>query len=86
MNTFWMLQGRYNGLPIIPIEQVATDFFKHLTVSKLLRKITDGTIALPLVRMEDSQKAAKGISLFDLASYIDERQRQARLELEHFHG
>jgi hypothetical protein len=34
-----------------------------------LQKVRAGEIKLPLVRLEKSQKAAKGVSLNDLATY-----------------
>lgn len=48
---------------IIPLNEVRRDFFSHLTLLKFLRKLSSGDIALPLMRMETSQKCAKGIHL-----------------------
>ncbi|WP_427025992.1 pyocin activator PrtN family protein [Aureimonas ureilytica] len=62
---------------MIPIEDVCRDFFTHLTSEKLVRKISAGEIAIPLVRMEASQKCAKGVHLTDLAAYLDERRQAA---------
>lgn len=75
MNTAFLLMAQYQGAAIIPVELVARDFFSHLGRDKLIRKIAAGEIALPLVRMEQSQKAARGVHLNDLAAYID-RQRE----------
>jgi hypothetical protein len=44
---------------------------------KLLRKVLRGDLALPIVRIETSQKAAKGVHLSDLAAYIDKRRAAA---------
>ncbi|NWG25148.1 MAG: pyocin activator PrtN family protein [Pseudorhodoplanes sp.] len=80
MNTLFLLMAQYNGKAVIPIEDVCRDYFSHLTPTIFVRKISSGELKLPLVRMELSQKAAKGVHLQDLASYIDERAEAARRE------
>ena len=80
MNTAFLLMAQYGGKPVIPIKDVCRDFFTHLTPEKLVRKISAGEITIPLVRMEASQKAAKGIHLTDLAAYIDTRREAALKE------
>jgi hypothetical protein len=67
----------YNGQTVVPLEWVCRDFFGHLTVQKLLRKALRGDIALPIVRIETSQKAHRGVHLVDLAAYIDKRRAAA---------
>ncbi|MDB6454466.1 pyocin activator PrtN family protein [Falsirhodobacter sp. 20TX0035] len=79
ISTIWLLMAQYAGRPIIPIEQVAGDHFR-MTVPKLLEKISRGEIVLPVVRMSDSQKAAKGVHLSDMADYIDLQAEKARKE------
>jgi hypothetical protein len=69
--------AQYNGAAIVPLELVCRDYFGHLTVQKLLRKVLAGQIRLPIVRIEDSQKAAKGVHLSDLAEYIDRQRAKA---------
>jgi len=66
---------------VIPVDDVVRDCFSHLTVDKFLRKVGAGEVALPLVRIEASQKAAKGVHLQDLAEYIDARRATAKKEL-----
>jgi hypothetical protein len=56
MNTAFLLMAQYGGKATIPIDDVCRDYFSHLTPTKLVRKISAGEIALPLVRIEDSQK------------------------------
>ena len=80
MNTAFLLMAQYGGKPVIPVEDVCRDFFTHLTAEKLIRKISAGEIAIPLVRMEASQKCAKGVHLTDLAAYLDERREAALKE------
>ena len=80
MNTSFLLMAQYGGKPVIPIEDVCRDLFTHLTPEKLVRKISAGEIAIPLVRMEASQKSAKGVHLTDLAAYIDARREAALKE------
>ncbi len=80
MNTAFLLMAQYGGKPVIPVEDVCRDFFTHLTAEKLVRKISAGEIAIPLVRMEASQKCAKGVHLTDLAAYLDARREAALKE------
>jgi hypothetical protein len=82
MNTVFLLMAQYNAAAIIPIETVCRDYFAPLTVPTLVRKISAGEIALPLVRMETSQKGAKGVHLSDLAEYIDKRRKAAVKECD----
>jgi Pyocin activator protein PrtN len=76
------LMARYDGLAVIPLDLVCRDYFRHLTVDKLLRKVMAGDIALPITRMEASQKAAKGVHITDLAAYLDRQADAARRECE----
>ncbi|RWK71262.1 MAG: Pyocin activator protein PrtN, partial [Mesorhizobium sp.] len=55
-NTAFLLMAQYNGKAIIPLDQVRRDFFSHLTLPNFLRKLSSGDIALPLMRIETSQK------------------------------
>jgi hypothetical protein len=80
LNTAFLLMAQYNGKAIIPVDEVRRDFFSHLTLPKFLRKLSSGDIALPLMRIETSQKCAKGIHLQDLADYLDERRQAAQRE------
>ncbi|MDI6025884.1 pyocin activator PrtN family protein [Corticibacterium sp. UT-5YL-CI-8] len=85
MNTAFLLMAMYAGRPIIPADDVAKDFF-GLTTDKFIRKVSAGDIALPLVRMEASQKCAKGVHLNDLALYLDERRAAAIKECQQLQG
>jgi len=86
MNTAFLLMAKYDGIPIIPADQVRQDFFPHLTLPKFLRKINEGQLALPLVRIEESQKSAKGVHLQDLADYLDARRKAAHREYQQIYG
>ncbi|WP_353191823.1 pyocin activator PrtN family protein [Pandoraea pnomenusa] len=77
MNTTFLLMAQYGAVAVVPIDLVCRDYFSHLSAEKLTRKIGAGDIALPLVRMEGSQKSAKGVHVEDLAKYIDERRAAA---------
>ncbi|MGF6900641.1 hypothetical protein P3T22_001890 [Paraburkholderia sp. GAS348] len=77
MNTAFILLAQYGAKAIVPIDVVCRDYFAPLTVPTLVRKISAGEIALPLVRMETSQKGAKGVHVADLAAYIDARRATA---------
>lgn len=82
MNTAFLLMAQYNGLAIIPIDTVRQDYFSHLTTDHLIRKISSGDIQIPMVRMEHSQKAAKGVHLTDLAEYLDRQRAIAKKEMQ----
>ena len=82
MKTSFLLLAQYDGLAVIPVEWVCRDYFRHLTVEKFLRKVLAGEIDLPVVRMESSQKSAKGIHVNDLAAYLDKQAETARKECE----
>ncbi|WP_374572346.1 pyocin activator PrtN family protein [Phenylobacterium sp.] len=81
MNTAFLLMAQYDGAAVIPVQLVCRDYFSHLTPAKLVAKISAGDIPLPLVRIEASQKSAKGVHLLDLAAYLDRRADAARKEL-----
>lgn len=85
MNTFYMLMAQY-GKAIIPLDKVCEDYFSHLSPEKFLRKALTGEIRLPIVRVEASQKAAKGIHLTDLANYLDDQRTKAIKEFESLNG
>lgn len=77
MNTTFVLLAQYGATAVVPLDIVCRDYFAPLTPQTLLRKISSGEIKLPLVRMESSQKGAKGVHVEDLAKYIDERRAAA---------
>lgn len=72
----------YNGLPVVPVEWVCRDFFSHLSPAQFIRKCSAGELRLPMVRIDGSQKCAKGIHIQDLAEYIDKRRDAAFKELQ----
>ena len=77
MNTLFLLMAQYGGRAVIPVDLVCRDYFSHLTPEKFLRKVGAGEIEIPLVRMETSQKSAKGVHVQDLAEWIDKRRAAA---------
>ena len=84
--TLFLLMAQYNGQTVVPLDRVCRDFFGHLTITKLLRKALRGEIALPIVRIEASQKAQRGVHLADLAAYIDKRRAAAIKECHQLCG
>jgi hypothetical protein len=86
MNTQFLLMAQYNGQAIIPLERVCADYFSHLTPEKMKLKVAAGEIDLPLVRIENSQKSARGVHLNDLAVYLDTQHRKARTEHDKLMG
>lgn len=86
MNTLFLLMAQYGGKAIIPVDDVCRDYFAHLTPEKFIRKVDAGDIEIPMVRIEQSQKAAKGIHITDLASYLDRQRDKALEEYRKLHG
>lgn len=86
MNTEFLLMAQYNGRAVIPLDVVCRDYFGHLTPLQLSRKATAGEIDLPIVRIETSQKAARGVHLQDLAAWIDARRAAAQKETDQLQG
>ncbi|QVK34040.1 pyocin activator PrtN family protein [Pseudomonas syringae] len=86
MNTLFLLMAQYEGRAVIPLDLVCSDYM-HLTVEKFKRKRLDGEIDIPVVRLgADSQKAALGIHLKDLADYIDRQREKAAKEQNQLMG
>ncbi|MBX8469718.1 pyocin activator PrtN family protein [Pseudomonas sp. RIT778] len=86
MNTLFLLMAQYEGQAVIPLGRVCEDYM-HLSVEKFKRKQLDGEIDIPVIRMgANTQKAALGIHLKDLADYIDRQREKARTEQNKFMG
>ncbi len=81
MKTALILMVQHDALAIVPVELVCRDYFRHLTPESFLRKVLAGEIAIPVTRMENSQKAAKGVHIADLSAYLDKQAEAARREL-----
>lgn len=80
MNTLFLLMAQYNGQAVIPVSRVCSDYM-FLTVEKFKLKCLSGEIDIPIVRLgADSQKAALGVHLADLANYIDRQRSKAKFE------
>jgi len=80
--TLFLLMAQYNGRTVVPLDQVCRDFFGHLTVEKLIRKALRGDVALPILRIETSQKAQRGVHLVPGANVCEsssERRQGHRL-------
>ncbi len=86
MQTVFFLMAQYGGRPIIPIDQVRQDYFSHLSLPKMLRKISEGQLPLILVNMEESQKTAKGVPIEALADYLDARMAAAKIDYQRMYG
>lgn len=86
MTTAFLLIAQYNSAAIVPLEVVCKDYFSHLTPVEFVRKATNGQIDWPVVRIEGSQKAAKGVHLIDLAKWIDDRRAAAQKSLISYRG
>lgn len=82
MKTSLLLMAQYDARAVIPVDVVCRDYFQHLTPDKFVRKCSAGEIRIPLMRMEGSQKCAKGVHLQDLADYLDARRAAAIKEAQ----
>ncbi|WP_122604275.1 pyocin activator PrtN family protein [Pseudomonas viridiflava] len=82
MKTLLLLMAQYEGQAVIPVDRVCVDYM-NLTVEKFKRKRLDGEIDIPLIRLgANTQKAALGIHIQDLADYIDRQRAKALKEQE----
>lgn len=78
--TTLLLHLKYDGATI-PIEQVRSDFFSHLSRRVFLRQLASGSIDIPIVRLGRGRKAAGVVHVDDLASYVDRQRDAASKEL-----
>ncbi len=86
MNTTFLLLARYDGLAVVPLARVVEDYFSHLTEREFVRKATAGKIDIPVIAIEASQKAARGVHINDLAAWIDRRREAAQHENDQLQG
>ena len=78
--------AQYNTA-IIPLDTVCRDYFGHLSPQLLWRKYNAGEIQMPIVSIDPtSVKSAKGVSIADLAAYLDKRMEIARAEVKTLTG
>lgn len=86
MNTLFLLMAQYDGQAVIPLSRVCADYM-FITVEKFKLKCFSGEIDIPIVRLgADSQKAALGVHLADLANYIDRQRIKAKTDHEKLMG
>jgi hypothetical protein len=81
-STVFLLLAQFGGAAIVPLELVRQQYFGHLTKDKFLRQLWAGKIPLPVVRMTESRKTARGVHLNDLAAFIDRKHALALKECE----
>lgn len=81
MKTLFLLMARYEARPFLPIDLVREDFFDGMSRKVFLSKVESGEIRLPLTRLDEGQKAVKGIAIQDLAIFLDACTLAARKEL-----
>ncbi|WP_020095978.1 pyocin activator PrtN family protein [Methylobacterium sp. 285MFTsu5.1] len=78
--TVAILREQYGPRVIIPLDRVMEDYFPGVSQEHLLRRVSEGKLNLPIVRIDASQKSAKGVGLIDFAAYLDQRMEAARKE------
>lgn len=86
MKTIFILMAQYSGLAVIPLDTVCADYFCHLSPKNLRQNIAHGKIDLPLVQMDSSRQAARGVHINDLAQYIDKQHEAAKSDHEKLWG
>ncbi|KTS10784.1 pyocin activator PrtN family protein [Sphingomonas endophytica] len=84
--TVALLREQYGPRVIIPLDRVMEDYFPGVSQEHLLRRVSEGKLNLPIVRIDASQKSAKGVGLIDLAAYLDQRMEAARKECRQLCG
>jgi len=77
---------QYQGAAVVPLETVCRDYFPHLTPAQFVRKVAAGDLDIPMIRIEESAKAARGVHVADLAAWIDKRRALAQKETDQLHG
>ena len=86
MKTLLLLLVQYEGQAVIPVERVCIDYM-NLTIEKFKHKQLNGEIDIPLIRLgANTQKAALGIHIQDLAEYIDSQRAKALKEQSQMKG
>ena len=86
MNTAFLLLAQYDGRAIVSVEEVCRDFFTHLAPRDFIRKTTAGKIDIPVIAIEGSREAARGVHINDLAAWIDKRRAAAIKECDQLQG
>ncbi len=75
--TQYMLLGQYGHRSIIPLEEVCLELF-GLAYKTAVRKANLNELPVPVVRLNNSQKAPWMVHLSDLANFIDDTCAKAR--------
>jgi len=86
MKTLFLLMAQYDGQVIIPVDTVCADYFSHLSPKNLRQNIAHGKIDIPLVQIDSSRQAARGVHINDLAQYIDKQREAAKSDHEKLWG
>jgi hypothetical protein len=75
----YLLMAEYGSGTMIPLEQLALKVL-GLSVNTAKRKAKACNLPFPTVKLNDSQKAPYLVNIQDLASYIEDRCSNARIE------
>jgi hypothetical protein len=86
MQTSFLLMAQFSGRAVIPLDEVRAAYFPNMDGDNFTRKLNRGDIPLPVVRLDKSQKAARGVHLADLAEYIDKQRAAAVRERDQLCG
>ena len=67
---------------MIPLDEVRTTYFSHLSMPRFAQKLRAGDIELPICHLDGTLTSAKSVHLMDLAIYIDARRAEALRDME----
>ncbi|PKM30209.1 MAG: transcriptional regulator [Gammaproteobacteria bacterium HGW-Gammaproteobacteria-11] len=65
------------GDELIPLEELRLRYFRNLNTETFNKALGTERIPLPLITLDDSNKAPKYVSIRHLATYIEQRAYQA---------
>ncbi|MEM5501216.1 pyocin activator PrtN family protein [Ahrensia kielensis] len=77
-STLERLEAQFGNRQFIEAELVNEAFFRHLSLRKFVQKIEKFEINLVIFQFDNSQKAQKYIKIDDLATFLEEKEKEAR--------
>ena len=79
MNTMFLLMAQYEKA-VIPLSEIADEFFSF-SLKTAVCKHNCGELGLPLIRLGGSQKSPLMVRIQDLADYIDDQAKKAKVDV-----
>lgn len=87
MNTAKLLLLQYDFKSAIPLVQAVRDYFNgELSDREILRKANNGEFPFPVYKADPAnKKSAWFVNLESLASWLDNRAKQAQIDYQNMH-